>query len=87
MADALVQRNTKDALGSMRLYDDPGSYFSCSVKLKEPNGGGELVFPRQNYSDRLVPVGSLLVWPSQITHPYMMTKIKYGEGISLRMWT
>ena len=49
---------------------------------------GNCFFPRQNYTDRLIPLGWLLVWPSRITHPHQVTPVSgKGERVSLVVWT
>ena len=81
----LIRYSTKRQDG-IRLHEDI-SHFSCSIRLASARSGGELVFPRQNFSDRTVPTGWLLVWPSRITHPHMVTPVTAGERVSWTVWT
>ncbi len=63
------------------------SYISGSVKLMPAEKGGVLVFPRQGFSDEHVPVGHLIIWPSQVTHPHGVTPVEKGKRVSLVVWT
>ena len=85
-SDAFLIRYAPDRQPSIRLHEDI-SYFSCSVRLRHSGRGGELSFPRQNFSDRLVPDGWLLVWPARITHPHQVLPVHEGKRISLVVWT
>lgn len=68
-----------------RHVDD--SYITGSIKLNGNYEGGILTFPRQDFSNQEVPIGNLLVWPSQITHPHLSSKIKSGEKYSITIWS
>lgn len=85
-SDAFLIRYSPDKQPSLRLHEDI-SYFSCSVRLRRSCCGGELIFPRQNFSDGLVPDGWLLVWPARITHPHQVLPVRKGKRISLVVWT
>ena len=84
--DLFLIRYSKDRQPSLRLHEDK-SYFSCSIQLQRGRCGGEMVFPRQNFSDALVPTGSLLCWPSRITHPHQIRPVQKGQRVSLVVWT
>ena len=84
--DLFLIRYSSKAQPSIRLHEDQ-SYFSCSIVLKRACNGGDLYFPRQRYNDRLVEVGTLLVWPSRITHPHCVSPVKKGSRVSMVVWT
>ena len=84
--DLFLIRYSQKAQPSIRLHEDQ-SYFSCSIVLKRACNGGDLYFPRQRYDDRLVEVGTLLVWPSRITHPHCVSPVKKGSRVSMVVWT
>ncbi len=84
--DAFLIRYSADKQPSIRLHEDI-SYFSCSLRLKKACAGGELLFPRQNFCDALIPDGWLLCWPSRITHPHQVLPVKKGKRVSLVVWT
>ena len=48
--------------------------------------GAELEFPRQGYSNANLPVGTLLAWPSLVTHPHRSTPLLSGTKYSLTLW-
>ena len=63
------------------------SLVSGSVKLNDEYEGGELYFPRQNFSNKDIPVGKCILFPSQVTHPHTSTELLSGTKWSLTMWT
>ena len=85
-ADAFFIRYSSGGQPAIRLHEDV-SYLSCSIKLRAACAGGELWFPRQNFSDRLIPPGWLLIWPSRITHPHQVLTVTKGRRISIVVWT
>ena len=60
--------------------------MSASIKLNDGYEGAELEFPRQNFTNADVPVGSLIVWPSLVTHPHASQPLVSGEKFSLTIW-
>ena len=83
--DAFVIKYEKGAQEELRLHHDVAQ-VSGSVKLNNSYTGAELEFPRQGYSNADVPVGSLLVWPSLVTHPHRSTPLLSGTKYSLTLW-
>jgi predicted 2-oxoglutarate/Fe(II)-dependent dioxygenase YbiX len=59
---------------------------SGSVKLNDGYTGAELEFSRQHFTNASLPVGTLLVWPSLVTHPHRSTPITSGTKYSLTLW-
>ena len=84
--DAFLIRYSPESQPAIRLHEDI-SYFSCSIRLRKACAGGELLFPRQNFSDTLIPDGWLLCWPSRITHPHQVRPVRKGSRVSLVVWT
>ena len=64
-----------------------GSLISGQIKLNDDYTGGELVFPRQNYKNTNVPVGSIVVWPSSIQHLHYSDTLLSGTKYSWVSWT
>ena len=58
-----------------------------SIGTPKSSTSGELLFPRQNYADTLIPDGWLLCWPSRITHPHQVRPVRKGTRISLVVGT
>jgi predicted 2-oxoglutarate/Fe(II)-dependent dioxygenase YbiX len=62
------------------------NYNNIGVKLNDNYEGALLDFPRQNFTNAQLPVGSLLAWPSLVTHPHGSTPITSGVKYSLTIW-
>jgi hypothetical protein len=71
---------------SLGLHHD-NSFITGSVKLNNYYKGAELVLPRQNFSNKEIPVGGLLIFPSKITHPHACSTLTEGRKYSLTIWT
>ena len=84
--DLFLIRYSTGRQSQIHLHNDI-SHFSCSLVLLQACKGGHLLFPRQGYDDHMVEPGTLLCWPSQITHPHMVTPVKKGQRVSLVVWT
>ena len=83
--DAFIIKYRQGAQEELRLHHDVAQ-VSGSVKLNDDYTGAELEFPRQGYSNAELPVGSLLVWPSLVTHPHRSARITSGTKYSLTLW-
>lgn len=69
----------------LRLHHDVAQ-VSASVKLNDDYTGAELDFPQQGVNNSGVAVGSLIAWPSLVTHPHRSNKILSGVKYSLTIW-
>ena len=78
-----IQNSEKN---NMQLHHDM-SRISMSLVLNKNFTGGNLCFPRQNFTDVEVPRGTLLMWPGQITHPYSVSPVILGIRYSLVIFT
>lgn len=85
LQDAFIVKYHNEGQTELRLHHDL-SQLSGSVKLNNDYSGAELEFPRQGYSNIDVPVGTLLVWPSLVTHPHRSTQLTSGVKYSLTLW-
>ncbi|MHB1090854.1 MAG: 2OG-Fe(II) oxygenase [Ilumatobacteraceae bacterium] len=83
--DAFVIKYESGGQEELRLHHDVAQ-VSASVKLNDDYGGAELEFPRQHVTNSSVPVGTLLAWPSLVTHPHRSTPITNGVKYSLTIW-
>lgn len=81
---------------SIIRYDTPGqstdmhhdiSHLTLNVKLNDNYEGCDLIFPRQNFSAKDVPVGHAMIWPSAVTHPHYSTPLVNGKKYSFVSWT
>ena len=84
--DLFFIRFSRSGQPQIRLHEDK-SYLSCSIKLRGACSGGELWFPRQNFSDSLIAPGWLIIWPSEVTHPHRVLPVKKGKRVSIVVWT
>ncbi|MEY4165920.1 MAG: Synechococcus phage [Actinomycetota bacterium] len=83
--DAFVIKYERGAQEELRLHHDVAQ-VSGSVKLNDTYTGAELEFPRQQFTNAELPVGTLLVWPSLVTHPHRSTPLLSGTKYSLTLW-
>ena len=60
--------------------------ISGSVRLNDGYEGGVLEFPRQGFSNEKMPIGTLLVWPSLVTHPHRSSPVTRGVKYALTIW-
>lgn len=68
------------------LHNDV-STFTLNIKLNNDYQGCDLVFPRQNFNCKDVPIGHAIIWPSTVTHPHMSTPLEHGTKYSIVSWT
>jgi len=59
---------------------------SASVRLNDGYAGGALEFPRQGFNNASTPVGTLVAWPSLVTHPHRSVPVRRGVKYSLTVW-
>lgn len=85
LRDAFVIRYEPGRQTELRLHHDVAQ-VSASVKLNDDYQGGVLEFPRQQASNADLAVGTLLAWPSLVTHPHRATPVTSGVKYSLTIW-
>ena len=83
--DAFIIKYEVGGQEELRLHHDVAQ-VSASVKLNDGYTGAELEFPQQGVSNASVAVGSLVAWPSLVTHPHRSNKITSGVKYSLTIW-
>lgn len=85
LRDAFVIRYAAGQQESLRLHQDIAQ-VSATVRLNDGYEGAALAFPRQGYDNAAQPVGSLLAWPSLVTHPHEATPLTSGVKYALTIW-
>jgi hypothetical protein len=85
LRDTFVIRYRSGEQESLRLHQDIGQ-ISATVRLNDGYEGAALAFPRQGYDNTTQPVGSLLAWPSLVTHPHEATQLVSGTKYALTIW-
>ena len=86
LRDAFTMRYAMDTQKSLGLHTD-ASLITGSVKLNDNYEGATLYFPRQDFTNLDVPVGSCILFPSQVTHGHYVDELQSGVKYSLTMWT
>jgi hypothetical protein len=83
--DAFIIKYQQGGQEELRPHHDVAQ-VSASIKLNDTYEGAVLEFPRQGANNSALPVGSLLAWPSLVTHPHHSTPITKGVKYSLTIW-
>ena len=86
LRDAFTMRYSMDTQTELGLHTD-ASLFTGSVKLNNDYVGAELVFPRQEFTNKDVKVGQCILFPSMVTHGHKVLPLRGGKKYSLTMWT
>ncbi|MEM7193412.1 MAG: glycosyltransferase family 25 protein [Pseudomonadota bacterium] len=84
--DIFLIKYSASTQAELDLHNDR-AHVSASIKLNDQYRGGVLEFPRQQFTNQNVPVGSMIVWPSSLTHPHRSTPVEQGTKYSLTFWT
>jgi hypothetical protein len=85
LRDAFVIRYLPGEQESLRIHQDIAQ-ISATVRLNDGYDGAALEFPRQRYDNRDQPVGSLIAWPSLVTHPHAAGQLRSGVKYGLTIW-
>jgi hypothetical protein len=85
LRDAFVIRYRSGEQESLRLHQDIAQ-VSMTVRLCDGYEGAHLSFPRQRWDNRDQPVGTLVAWPSLVTHPHEATTLESGVKYGLTIW-
>lgn len=85
LKDAFIIKYSLDSQRELRIHHDVAQ-VSASVKLNDSYEGAQLDFPRQSFTNEAVPVGSLLAWPSLVTHPHQTLPLMSGVKYGLTLW-
>ena len=86
LRDGFVMRYAMDTQVKLALHHD-ASHVTGSIKLNDDYKGAELLFPRQGFSNRDVPVGQCILFPSTITHGHECLPFEDGGKYSLTIWS
>mgnify|MGYP001181819071 FL=1 len=86
MRDAFIIKYDMNGQRTLPLHSD-ASLVTGSIKLNDEYTGGELYFPRQNFSNKDIPVGKCILFPSQVSHPHRVDELLSGTKWSLTIWT
>ena len=85
LRDAFVIRYRHGEQESLRLHQDIAQ-VSSTVRLNDDYEGAALHFPRQGWDNSRQPVGSIVAWPSLVTHPHEALPLRSGTKYALTVW-
>ena len=83
---AFVMKYSLDTQRTLGLHTD-ASLVTGSVKLNDDYEGATLIFPRQNVTNRDIPVGKMLLFPGPLTHGHHVDPLTRGTKYSATFWT
>jgi hypothetical protein len=86
LRDAFIIKFEPGGQDSLPCHND-SSLVSGIVKLNNEYEGGETYWPRQHFSNMHQPVGSIVLWPGQLTHGHEGKKVTKGTKYNLVFWT
>lgn len=86
LRDAFIIKFEPGGQESLDCHND-ASLVSGIVKLNNTYEGGETYWHRQHFSNRHQPVGSLILWPGQLTHGHEGKQVTKGTKYNLVFWT
>lgn len=83
--DPFIVKYSMNSQRSMEEHHD-ASILSIMIKLNSEFEGTDLVFPRQGWSNKDIPVGWGVIFPGQLTHPHYTTPLTSGMRMGLTGW-
>ena len=83
---AFTMKYSEDTQKTLGLHTD-ASLVTGSVKLNDDYEGATLVFPRQDVTNKDIPVGKLILFPGMVTHGHHVTRLESGTKFSATFWT
>lgn len=86
LRDAFIIRFSADTQAELACHND-ASLVSGLVRLNDDYTGGDTYWYRQHYSNKNQPVGSMILWPGQVTHGHEGRPVKSGVKYNMVFWT
>ena len=83
---AFLMRYSMDTQKTLGLHND-SALVTGSVKLNDDYEGATLIFPRQNVTNKDIPVGKMILFPGPLTHGHYVDELKSGTKYSATFWT
>jgi len=83
---AFTMKYSMDTQKALGLHTD-ASLVTGSMKLNDDYEGATLIFPRQNITNKDIPVGKLIIFPGPLTHGHHVDALKSGTKYSFTTWT
>ena len=85
LRDVFVIRYALGEQESLRIHHDVAQ-VSASIKLNDDYLGGELEFPIQQFDNAALGIGTVLAWPSLVTHPHQTNQLESGVKYAMTIW-
>ena len=86
LRDAFVMRYSVDTQKELPLHTD-ASLVTGSIKLNDDYEGADLVYPRQNFSNKDIPIGKCILFPGMVTHGHACQPLTKGVKYSFTIWS
>ena len=83
---AFLMRYSMDTQKTLGLHND-SSLITGSVKLNDDYEGATLIFPRQNVTNKDIPIGKMILFPGSVTHGHYVDELTSGVKYSATFWT
>lgn len=83
---AFLMKYSEDTQKKLGFHND-SAMITGSVKLNDDYEGATLVFPRQQVTNRDIPIGKMIIFPGQVTHGHYVENLQSGIKYSATFWT
>lgn len=83
---AFLMKYSENTQKSLGLHND-ASMVTGSVKLNDEYEGATLIFPRQEVTNKDIPVGKMILFPGQVTHGHHVEPLVSGTKYSSTFWS
>jgi hypothetical protein len=83
---AFLMKYSMDTQKTLGLHND-AALVTGSVKLNDDYEGATLIFPRQGITNKDIPIGKMILFPSQLTHGHHVDQLTSGVKYSATFWT
>ena len=80
-----VLRYSADTQAALDPHHD-AALLSFAMPLNAGYQGGVLTFPRQHWDSREVEVGTLIAFPSRVSHVHWVTPVSAGRRYAMTIW-
>lgn len=84
--DMFIIKYSPETQSSLSCHHD-ASLVSGIIKLNDDYEGGDTYFHRQDYSNKDIPLGDVILWPGQVTHGHEGKRVTSGTKYNLVIWT
>jgi len=83
---AFLMKYSEDTQKTLGLHND-ASMVTGSVKLNDDYEGATLIYPRQEVTNKDIPIGKMILFPGQVTHGHYVDPLISGTKYSATFWS